>query len=234
MSLITLAGKHAIVTGVSKGIGRALAEQLLQAKCKVAGIGRTDPGLSYDDFRFLKADVGHAGQVENAFNAATAWLGGRLDILVNNAGLGYFRLLENISVEEWHEMMNTNVNGMFYLTRLAVPVMKAQQSGHIVGISSIAGLMGLAEATGYAATKFAVRGFMQSLLKEVRTYGIRVSCIFPGSVNTDFFTHYDSMKANDTMLSPHDVAATVIHVLSMPPNADVSEVEIRPLNARSR
>jgi NADP-dependent 3-hydroxy acid dehydrogenase YdfG len=112
--------------------------------------------------------------------------------------------------------------------------MKQQRLGHVVNISSIAGLMGLAEATGYSATKFAVRGFSQSLLKEVRKDGIRVSCIFPGSVNTDFFEHYDSMTANDTMLSPDDVASTVIHVLSLPPNADVSEVEIRPLNSRSQ
>jgi NADP-dependent 3-hydroxy acid dehydrogenase YdfG len=232
--MISLTNRTAIVTGVSKGIGRAIVGRLLEAKCKVAGIGRQAPDLSGPGFHFVQADVGNPDSAERAFSDAFAWLGGKVDILVNNAGLGYFRLLENITTQEWHEMMNTNVNGMFYLTRLAVPVMKKQKSGHVVNISSIAGLMGLAEATGYSATKFAIRGFSQSLLKEVRTYGIRVSCVFPGSVNTDFFEHYDSMTANETMLSADDVASTVLHVLSMPPNADVSEVEIRPLNSRSR
>lgn len=229
-----LSNRTAIVTGVSKGIGRAIVERLLKEGCKVVGMGRTGPQLPDKNFHFIQADVGNADEVNRAFTAATEWLDGRLDILINNAGLGYFRLLEDISMEEWHEMMNTNVNGMFYVTRLAVPIMKQQRAGHIVNMSSIAGTMGLAEATGYSATKFAVRGFSQSLLKEVRTFGIRVSCVFPGSVNTEFFGHYDAMTANETMLSPDDVASTVLHVLSLPPNADVSEVEIRPLNSRSK
>ena len=230
----TLIGKKAIVTGVSRGIGRAVVSHLLERGCQVAGIGRNQPSFSDSRFHFAQADIQNEPAVQKAFNNAMTFLENRVDILVNNAGLGYYRLLEDITLDEWHQMINTNLNGMFYLTRLAVPRMKQQQTGHIVNISSIAGLMGLAESTGYSATKFGIRGFSQSLLKEARRDGIRVSCIFPGSVNTDFFENYDAMTANDTMLSSNDVAATVVYVLSMPPNADVSEVEIRPLNSRSR
>lgn len=227
-------GRTAIITGVSKGIGLAIVHKLLEKGCLVCGLGRSRPEIRSDAFHFIETDIRQNAQIEASFQSGIGFLQGRLDMLINNAGLGYFRLVEEISLAEWDEMIQTNVNGMFYLTRLAVPLMKQQKSGQIVNISSIAGLQGLPEATGYSATKFAVRGFSQSLLKEVRKFGIRVSCVFPGSVNTDFFDHYEGVTSNETMLSPSDIASTVLHVLQMPPNADISEVEIRPLNARYR
>ncbi len=98
---------------------------------------------------------------------------GAIDILINNAGLGYFGLCEELPLEQWHEMFNTNVTGLFYATRMVLPGMKNQGSGHIINIASIAGLEGYQQVSGYCATKFAVRGFSDALYKEVRDKGVK-------------------------------------------------------------
>lgn len=170
-----LNGKTAIVTGASKGIGKAIVLALLQKGVKVAGWSRSNPGITIENFMFIKTDVGKPADVEQAFEQSMQFLKEQVHILVNNAGLGYFGKMEDLPSEKWHEMFNTNVHGIFYCTRKALPVMKARQMGHIINIASIAGLTGIEEAAGYCATKFAVRGISQSLFKEVRKNNIKVT-----------------------------------------------------------
>ena len=140
------------------------------------------------------------------------------------------KIVDNI--EQWHEMFDTNVTGLFYATRLALPSMKQQGAGHIVNISSIAGLEGYQQVSAYCATKFAVRGFSDALYKEVRDFGVKVTCVYPGSVKTDFFRHSENITAHDNMLMPEDVANQIVYCLESPPNFHNVNLEIRPLKPR--
>ncbi len=229
---MNLSNKTAIVTGVSKGIGLSVAKALLNKGVRVAGWSRSEPRLQHENFSFFKTDIGTQQSVDEAFGKSMEFLDNKLHILINNAGLGYFGKMDEIPVEQWKEMFDTNVNGLFFATRKSIPVMKAQQLGHIINIASIAGLSGIEEATGYCATKFAVRGISQSLFKEVRKFNIKVTSICPGSVNTEFFNGVESVKANETMLSTDDIATNIVQILEMPDNFLTVEVELRPLNVR--
>lgn len=222
-----LNNKVAVVTGASKGIGLALVELLLEAGCSVVGISRKAPDLVHEKFHFLEADVRDEKRIEDVFVEIKNRIGD-IDILINNAGLGFFKLMEDLSTEEWNQMMETNVNAIFYTTKQILKDWKKKNSGHIINISSVAGLTGIPEATGYAATKFAVRGLTLSLQRELKDTLVKTTCVYPGSVNTDFFTHYDGVNSNPTMLSPYDIASTILHVLRMPENATITEVEVRP------
>ena len=134
-----------------------------------------------------------------------------------------------MDIGKWKEMFDINVHGLFYMTKISIPGMKNLKEGHIVNVASIAGTMGSENLSGYCGTKFAVRGISQSLFKELRNDGIKVSCVMPGSVQTGFFHSMKDLKPADNMLSPADVAATIVHLLQSPENCLHSEVELRPL-----
>lgn len=227
-----LKNKTAIVTGASKGIGKAVALALLDKGMTVAGWSRSNPGIQHPAFTFMQVDVGKQQEVEKAFEKTMQLFGNKLHVLINNAGMGFFGKMEETSAEQWHQMFDTNVHGIFYCTRKAIPVMREQKLGHIINIASIAGLGGIEEASGYCATKFAVRGISQSLFKEVRKSGIKVTSICPGSVNTEFFNGVDDITANDTMLHSKDIATSIVQILEMPDNFLAVEVELRPLNVK--
>jgi short-subunit dehydrogenase len=154
------------------------------------------------------------------------------DILINNAGLGYFGNVEDLPVEQWEEMFGTNVNGMFYCTRQAVPAMKKAGSGHIINIASTAALEGMPMVSGYCASKWAVKGFSESLWKELRDHKIKVTCVYPGSVKTDFFRNSENIKAHDYMLMPDDVADMIVYALKTPENFHQVNLEVRPLQPK--
>ena len=156
----------------------------------------------------------------------------RIDILINNAGLGYFGNVEDLPIEQWDEMMQTNVNGMFYCTRLAVPAMKSNGIGHIINIASTAGLEGMPMVSGYCATKWAVKGFSESLWRELRDFKIKVTCVYPGSVKTDFFRNSPNIKPHDYMLHPEDVADMMVYALKTPDNFHQVNLEVRPLQPK--
>jgi len=227
-----LKGQIAVITGVSKGIGRSVALQLLAAGCKVYGLGRNRPDMDHPEFRFISCDVRRLEDVESCFSEIFKAEGNRVDILINNAGLGYFGYCEEIPIEQWDEMFQTNVNGMFYCTRMVLAGMKERQYGQIVNIASIAALEGYQQVSGYCATKFAVRGFSDALYKEVREDGVRVTCVYPGSVKTDFFRNSENIKPHDYMLDPDDVAEAMVNFLSMPLNFHTVNLEIRPLQPK--
>lgn len=228
-----LEGKTAVVTGVSKGIGRATAEALLAAGAVVAGWGRSaPPGLAHARFHFFSCDVRDENAVAAALAATQRALGPAVHVLVNNAGLGLAGAVAGFGTAEWKLMFDTNVYGLFYCTRAVLPLMKAQQEGHILNISSIAGLAGIENMAGYCATKFAVRGFSQALMKEVRNDGIKVSCFYPGSTQTNFFDAIPGSEANALMMQPEDVAATILYTIQAPKNFLIADVEMRPLQPK--
>ena len=221
----------AIVTGSSKGIGLATVKALLSNDVKVAGWSRSETKIDHPNFKYYKTDVGDQRSVADSFTKTINDFG-PIAILVNNAGLGFTGNLDELAVEEWHAMFNINVNGIFYCSRLVIPEMKKLGYGHIINISSIAGMTGIEGMSGYCATKFAVRGLSGAMFKEVRNFGIKVSCVYPGSVNTNFFDSIESVQANDKMMKPEDIAGTIIHFLEGDPNYLPVDIEVRPLRPK--
>lgn len=229
-----LRGKLAVVTGVSKGIGLAAVQGLLDKGAVVAGWGRTAPDLEHEHFHFFECDVRYAESVQRAFDQTLTKLATHVHVLVNNAGLGIAGFLDEMSLDEWHTMFETNVNGIFYCTRLVLPGMKELEEGHIINISSIAGTTGIEQMAGYCGTKHAVRGISHSLYKEVRDYGIKVTCIYPGSVQTNFFDNIGSVTVNENMMRPEDIASTILHALESHPNYHHVDIEVRPLMPKGK
>ena len=229
-----LDNKVAIVTGVSKGIGLATVKALLSCRCKVAGWSRSKPDLEHDNFFFYENDVRDMESVGRSYDATVSDLGADISILVNNAGLGFEGGIDSIEPKLWHQMFETNVDGIFYCSRLVIPAMKKNDLGHIINISSIAGNTGIANMAAYSATKHAVMGLSHSMYKELRNDGIKVTCIYPGSVNTNFFDHIDSVEANEGMMNPEDIADTVIHCLQSSANYHHVDIEVRPLKPKRK
>ncbi len=231
----------ALVTGASSGLGRHLSHALIDRGATVYGLARSADALNDmqenagDAFRPTPCDVRNEDAVADAFEAVRDEAG-RLDVLVNNAGLGQFDAVDELSLDAWDVQMDTNVRGVFLCTREAVPMMRTQNEasgfgGHIVNIASIAGLIGNPNLTAYNTTKFGVRGFSQSLMKEVRDDGIRVTCFYPGSIETSFFD-VAGVDMTDNPLQPEDVTNTILHVLEAPDNHLISEVVLRPLRPK--
>jgi NADP-dependent 3-hydroxy acid dehydrogenase YdfG len=233
-----LKDKTGIVTGASSGIGTAFSQKLIEKGAVVYGLARRIGKLEEIGTRLgasfipVDMDITDAKAVEmwviNTFSDNL-----QPDILINNAGLGRFGKIDEISVDDWHDMINTNLNGVFYLTRLIVPLMKKNPGTcHIINISSIAGLLGNPEISGYNASKFGLRGFSEALFKELRFDKIKVSTMFPGSITTDFFDKATDSGTHSNMMQPGDVADTLIHLLETPDNLLINEITMRPLNPR--
>ena len=228
-----LYGKTAIVSGASAGLGLAVSEALIQKGARVFGFARRTIRLREAEDRFTDRFVGIACDVSDPDSVARALeqvrIGSdRIDVLVNNAACGRFGDVEGLSREDWEIQMRTNLRGVFLLTREVIPVLRRQNErtgfgGHIVNISSVAGLVGKPEATAYNATKFGLRGFSEALMKEVRNDGIKVTCLYPGTLETEFFEASGSRRTSPA-LAPEMVASTVIHVLDSKDNYLVSEV----------
>ncbi len=225
-----LKGQIALVTGASRGIGRAIAWRLAVADCDVVLLARSAEELSAlamdiktlgREAMAIPTDLRDAEQVERAIKKALDYFG-RIDILVNNAGLWRYAPVQNLSLHDWDEMFEVNVRGTFLTTKFILPSMLARGSGHIVNIASVSGLIGEVEATGYNATKWAVRGFSHALVKEVRDQGIRVSVINPGAVNN---TESKDADAKDD-LQTEDVAELVYLAVTLPPRANLTEATL--------
>ena len=228
--------KVAVVTGSTKGIGLAAAEALLAAGAKVmisarnkeevAAVGKRLGVVDAAKVSGQACDVRREDEVEALFRAADRAFGG-VDILVNNAGVGLFKNLEEMTLEEWNRVIETNVTGVFLCSRAAIPRMRRRGGGYIINISSLAGKNAFPTATAYNASKFALNGISEALMQEVRYDGIRVSYIMPGSVNTHFGgTPPDPAK--EWKLAPSDVAQVILDLLRHPSRSLPSRVELRP------
>ena len=230
-----LAGKVAVVTGGSRGIGLAIADLLLRDGASVA-ISATqqthlDAAVKSLHERHagrvigVQADVRTYKEVDALMSDAVAKFGG-LDILINNAGVGVFKPVAETSVDEWHRVIDTNLSGVFYGCHAAIPHMKRRGGGWIINISSLASKNAFVNGGAYCASKSALNAFSETLMQEVRYDGIRVAYVLPGSVNTGFGGL--SNTKSEWALMPEDVARAVIDLVSFPARSLPSRVEIRP------
>ncbi len=227
-----LKGKSAVVTGGTRGIGRAIAQHLLRAGASVAICGRTQDGVdravtdlsAFGSVFGEAADVSKWDQAEHLFETAGRRFGG-LDILINNAGVGIFRSFAELTPEDWHRVIDLNLSGVFYCSRLAIPLMRTRGGGHIIHISSLAGRNTFPGGSAYNASKFGLNGFSEAMMQDLRYDNIRVSDIMPGSVATGFSARNSD---EDWKIAPEDVAQVVLSLLQMPERTLVSRVEMRP------
>lgn len=227
-------GKTAIVTGASKGMGLAIVKELTSRGVLVAAWSRSKPEFTSNLLYFIEADVQDPASIQKAFDTSWQKLGGRVDFLVNNAGLGIPSAFEDTKPEDWHTMFRTNVDSIFYVSRLVVPGMKANDAGHIINISSIAGLNGVKHYAAYSATKHAVTGLTHSMMMDLRDYGIKVTGVYPGSTYTSFFDGRTTSTPPENMMRPEDIAKTVADALDTHPNYLPADIELRPLRPQGK
>ncbi len=232
---INLAGKAAVVTGASKGIGYAIAEALTDAGADAIVCARNEMEVE-DAARRLSergrgrvvpvvCDMRKYEDVQRLVSTAIDEFD-RLDILVNNAGVGGFAPMGELSLETWHRVLETNLNGVFYACHEAISHMARQGEGWIINIGSLAGKNPLPGGAAYNASKFGLLGFSEAMMLDVRHMGIRVSCVMPGSVQTHFSGAPDG--SGDWKLQPEDIAEAVVDLIAYPSRALPSRVEMRP------
>jgi NAD(P)-dependent dehydrogenase (short-subunit alcohol dehydrogenase family) len=236
----SLSGKLAVVTGGTRGIGRAIAERLLGEGAAVAICGRSNRSVEtalgalqpLGRVIGIAADVTQPDQVSAFFAAVDGEFGG-LDILVNNAGQGVFGKVADLTLDQWRSNIELNLNGPFYCSREALARFRKRGGGFIVNISSLAGKNPFSGGAGYNASKFGLNGFSEAMMLDHRYENVRVATIMPGSVDTGF-SGGPSDRSGDTswMIAPEDVAEAVAMVLRMPARTMVSRIEMRPAQPR--
>jgi 3-oxoacyl-[acyl-carrier protein] reductase len=231
----SLSGKLAIVTGGTRGIGKAIAERLLREGAAVAICGRTQESVdaALKEMKPLgrvagfPADVTRVEAVRSFFRAVDNEFGG-LDILVNNAGAAVFHKVGEMTSEEWHRNIDLNLNGPFYCSHEALARFEKRGGGFIVNISSLAGKNAFAGGAGYNAAKAGLNLFTEALMLDHRQDNIRVCSIMPGSVDTEF--GHPGKRSGDTswMIAAEDVAEAAMAALRMPARTMISRIEMRP------
>jgi len=231
-----LKAKNAIVTGGTKGIGRAIAEALRRESVSICIAARHQSEIDETIKELNQGDEGRAigfvcdvrdyDQVRALVDYTVKELGG-LDILVNNAGIGTFQKVEDTTPEDFRAVLETNVFGVFHCCHEAIPQMKRRGGGYIINISSLAGVNAHPQMAAYNASKFGLNGFSEALMQEVRHDNIKVSYIMPGSVNTEFGGDSPSDEKS-WQLTPRDIARVVIDLLHHDDRSLPSRVEIRP------
>lgn len=233
-----LANKTAIVTGASSGIGRATALALARHGANLIVTARREDRLrtlvdEIESFGVRAAlHAGNATEDTTARQTIALAIGefGRLDILINNAGAGNYKNLIDTSVEDYDDLMDTNMKSGFLFSRHAAPIMIEQRSGTILFISSVAGLHGTAGESVYCAAKFAQVGFAQSLDAELRKHNIKVGVICPGGTRTEFAIgrgRTEDWVRNSHMMRPQEVAEAIAFACLQPPNVRIPQMTVR-------
>jgi 3-oxoacyl-[acyl-carrier protein] reductase len=229
-----LNNKVAYITGGSKGIGFGVARSLINNGMKVAitsrSIGASQKAaesLSKDgskilplesDVSSLDAEIKSIEKVINHF--------GRLDVLVANAGVGHLAPIDNLSAQDWHETIDTNLTGVFNSVKASLDALK-KSKGYIITIASLAGTNFFANGAAYNASKFGLVGFTQAIMLDLRQYEIKVTTIMPGSVATEFNNHPVS-DVDRWKIQPEDIGQIVADLLRMHPRTLPSKIEVRP------
>lgn len=233
-----LQNQVAIITGASRGIGREIALYLSKEKVRLALVAR-----SLSELQQLAADInrqgGHAIGIQADISDSSdvkAVIGQTLrefrhiDILINNAGIGIFKPTEAIQESEWDRMMDVNVKGSFLMSKGVIQHMRSRKQGHIINIASHASRRTFEQGSVYCASKYAQDAFSSVLRKEMRKYGIKVSSIYPGQVDT-YFNNTQQPQANKKgWLKPSDVADSVVYILKSPPRVAIDELVINPVS----
>jgi len=245
VSMKPLSQQVCLVTGGTRGIGRAIAKMLLLEGAAVAICGQRQESVdravaelaaeTSGKVRGKAADVRSHEQVAELFRFVDAEFGA-LDVLVNNAGIGIFRHVRELSLDEWKHTLETNLYGAFYCSREALlrfgSTSGTTGGGYIVNIGSMAGANAFAGGAAYNASKFGLTGFTEAMMQDVRSENVRVSYIMPGSVATEFSGRASTDGAN-WKIWPEDVANIVRLLLQMPARTLVSRVEVRPARPKS-
>lgn len=230
-----LRDQAAIVTGSTKGIGRAIAEALAAAGARVvvsardrAAVARVAEAINAREggrALGIPCDVRELSEVRRLVETTARQLG-RIDVLVNNAGVGGFAPIDELAPEVWRRVIDTNLTGAYYCTHEVVPHMKRRGSGWIINVGSLAGRYAVAAGAAYNASKWGLLGFSEALMLDLRDQGIRVSCVMPGTVDTYFNEKVPSGDA--WKLTPSDVARVVVQLLDHDLRSLPSRVELRP------
>ena len=228
--------KVAYITGGTKGIGFGIAKALVQAGVKVAISGRkledvlqAKANLGSENVLAIAADVRNFEDEEKAVAQIVAKFG-KLDIVIANAGLGKFAPIDQLSLEDWNAMIDTNLTGVFHTLKASVAQLKANK-GYYISISSLAGTNFFANGAGYNASKFGVVGFTQAAMLDLREYDIKTTTIMPGSVTSHFNGHQPN-DADGWKIQPEDIGQMVVDLLNLNPNVLPSKIEVRPTRTK--
>lgn len=230
-----LENKVALITGGSKGIGYGIAAALMEKNMKVAITSRTAAHaeeaagqlneIGKGEALGLEADVRDFSSQQKAVSQVTEkW--GKIDVLVANAGLGHFASIEEMTPDQWHETIDTNLTGVFYSIKAALEALKSSE-GYIMTISSLAGTNFFAGGAAYNASKFGLTGFSQSVMLDLRQHGIKVTTIMPGSVAT-YFNNHQPNPEDGWKIQKEDLGQMVVDLLQMHPRTLPSKIEVRP------
>ena len=231
--------KVAYITGGTKGIGFGIAQVLLQNGIKVAVSGRKQEDaesaanlLSKDQSMVLgiASDVKIFEDEKNAVSEIIKKFG-RLDYVIANAGLGIFKPVDQLDTEDWNNMIDTNLTGVFHSLKASVEELKKTE-GYFISIASLAGTNFFENGAGYNASKFGVVGFTQAAMIDLRKYNIKVSTILPGSVSSNFNDNEPSEK-DAWKIQPEDIGELIIDLFKMNPRTLPSKIEIRPSKPNS-
>lgn len=227
----------AIVTGASRGIGKEIAKKLANEGAKLTLVGSSQDivesakdlnSQGYANVIAVQADVANEEDM-NRVVQSTLDQYGQIDILVNNAGIGFFKLTEEVSLDEWKKVFEVNVQGVFLGAKVVIPHMKERKSGTIITISSDVGRYTIPNGAAYTSTKYAVQGFSGSLAQEVRDFGIRVGTVNPGMVDTYFANSTQGLPEKEEWLKVEDIANAVIYMASAPKHMLIDEIVLHPL-----
>ena len=230
-----LEGKHAIITGAGRGIGRAIAESFARQGCNIAVLARSKGEIEETAALVrtlgvlavaLPCDVTQADSVDAAFAAAEAALG-PVDILVNNAGMARFKPFADLSMADWNETIASNLTSVFLCTQRVMPGMMARRAGRIINISSVSGLKPIAEQSAYCAAKHAVNGLTKTLALELHPYGIGVHAICPGGVVTRLAEEAMPERDKTDWMLPEDVAHAALFLATQSPRAATDIMHLR-------
>ena len=229
-----LEGKVAVVTGASRGIGLAIAQRLGEMGAKL-GLCSRDPKKLEAATQQLRTvasavfampvDVTRADQISSFVQAAQKSLG-PIDILVNNAGVGWFGPTQDATEESWDSVLDTNLKSVFLMSKAVAPSMIERKTGHIINIASLAGKNTFKNGGVYCASKWGLMGLTGCMAEDLRQYGIRVSAVCPGTVDTEFSPHTGKDPAK--LLQSEDIAHAVAMLVTQAPQSFISEVLIRP------
>ncbi len=227
-----LKNKVAYITGGTKGIGFAVAQTLLKQGMRVAISGRSQESVDkalkdFDNDAVLGivSDVAKMADEKNAVSKIMdKW--GQLDVVLANAGVGNFAPIDKMTDDEWHQMIDTNLNGAFHTLKASVEGLKTTE-GYYITLASLAGTNFFAKGAGYNASKFGVVGFTQAAMLDLRQYGIKVSTIMPGSVSTHFNNNEPDEK-DAWKIQPEDIGELVLDLLQMNERTLPSKIEVRP------
>ena len=227
-----LKNKVAYITGGTKGIGFAVAQTLLGQGMKVAISGRSQESIDQalkdfnnDDVLGIVSNVAKLSDEENAVAKITdKW--GQVDVVLANAGVGNFAPIDEMTEEQWHQMIDVNLSGVFHTLKASVASLKKTE-GYYITLASLAGTNFFAQGAGYNASKFGVVGFTQAAMLDLRQYGIKVSTIMPGSVATHF-NHNEPGDKDAWKIQPEDIGELVLDLLQMNERTLPSKIEVRP------